>query len=228
MRVDPAASQTWAAHHDRPACSKEDLARVLEGLRQAASAKQVELICAAYQALRPIAHAHRLDPLKLAQKAMGPSAVEYLVSAFSHLHCFMCQGGCVPCDPCEGEGEIVPGRPCPTCDGLGLAPCPFCRGTNWADHNVIPAEIAQAVHHRQLAHVRDDLHQIVKVFLNLNHASLKALDRAKRRELGGHLLRLSGRLADLLALDVPDPQEKHRLAAMKDKLARCLEALRGK
>lgn len=228
MRADPPASQTWNLSDAPSASAKDDLARAVEGLRKAAAAKQVEIICAAYQALRPIARAHRIDPLNLARTAMGPSAVEYLVSAFSHLHCFMCHGGCAPCDSCEGEGEITPGKPCPTCNGLALAACPFCRGTNWADRDVIPSEIAPAVYRRQLAHVRDDLHQVVKLFLNLNTASIKTMEPDKRRELGGHLIRLSGRAANLLALNVPNPEEKHRLVALNDKLTRCLAALRGK
>ena len=201
----------------------------MEGLQEAVAGKQVEIICAAYQALRSLARANGIDPLKLAEEVLGPGAANLLVSAFSHLHCFMCQGGSVPCDQCEGEGHVAAGKPCPQCEGFGLAECSFCSGTNWADRAVIPDEIKRYVHHRQLAHVRDDLHQVVKTFMGLTAASVEAMDLPKRREMARHLLRLQARVRDLLALQVTtEPKETQHLASLADKLTRCREAIKPK
>ena len=235
MRPETGATgEKWTAPSGSPTPSTQppgqpnpELAAALAEFQQAVAGKKAGHICAAYQLLRKAGAGMKLqDLLRLADQALGQPALNLIVSAFSHYHCFMCNGGTMRCDQCHGSGFIDDNRPCPICDGLGLDECEFCRGTGWADRDVIPTELRRGVLTRQFQHVREDVQHLVKTFMGMTTKDIANLDPAHRRELAAWLLRLRGRLNDLLKQEAPRTnQERAHFASVAAKIDQCLKIL---
>lgn len=176
----------------------EGIRAVLAELRQAARAKKVDGICAAYQRLRELTEAQGPDrALALVRKALGEKGAEIVISAFSYRRCFMCTNGTIECEQCDGTGEGDQEGSCGHCDGLGLVLCSFCRGTGWADPETVPPELASAVHRRQLSHVRREVRELAKSIKGMRIEELPKLPPARRRALAGELMRVSARMSEL-------------------------------
>ena len=195
--TDPSSTNQGSASPQGDGAETPAVRQALEDLRLAVESRQVEKICSDYAALRKKLAGTKLgDMFEIIAEVLGPHAKAILISAHSHRHCFMCDAGMLPCDQCEGTGVSPSGKPCSHCDGFGLAECTFCRGTGWADPETIPAEMRQAVHDRQFRQVQDELNR-VKQETGLLASKFAMLDAAHRRRIGGWLMRLSARLADL-------------------------------
>jgi hypothetical protein len=144
----------------------------------------------------------QIDPL------LTRRALDLIVSAFSHRRCFMCKGGMVRCDQCEGSGGGVRGR-CPHCLGLGAVPCTFCQGSGWADRATTPPELRRSVLAKQLEHVRQDMHRLGKVVEDLKRHDEETGPDTVRLQLVGWLVRLSGRIAQLIDNRIVPPGPEH-------------------
>lgn len=183
----------------------------LAEFRAALDQRKIEPICAAYQALRSAAGKLPLpELLRRARKGANGDVLGTLASAYSHLPCFMCGHGTVACDPCGGSGKLGD-RQCPHCDGFGLAPCGFCRGTGWADRDIIPPELKLPVLRRQLKRARIDVSRLGKTLAGITKANLPAIDPGHRRRLAAWMMRLRARLTDLAANEAAsnDQQQAH-------------------
>ena len=205
----------------------EPIRQALAELQEVVASRKVEPICAAYRSLREAAKGMKVkDLLELADRALGQPAAGIIVSAFSHLHCYMCNGGTMMCDQCEGAGRLENDRKCPQCDGFGVLGCNFCRGGGWAERGVVPAEIRQAVLDRQLVHVRRDLKRLTETGADLTVRKINALPQEKRREAIAWLIRLQARMTDLASIaQFLDPKGKAVLTATAARINSLLEAL---
>ncbi len=172
--------------------------RVLNAFAQAARKRSVEAVCSAYEDLRHACRGMTLgEVIALADSATRGKALSLVVSAYSHRQCFMCEAGHVACDGCDGTGQELTGRTCAHCDGLGLARCPFCRGTGWSDQQTIPAELRRAVRSRQLAHVLCEAAQLRRWLADHGQHDPLALPDDQRRDLHTRIDRLVARLTEL-------------------------------
>jgi hypothetical protein len=210
-----------------PTGLSEGMRKALLAFREAVQSKKVEPICTTYRALREVASGMKLkDLVQLADQATGLSTLNVVVSAFSHLHCFMCNDGALICDQCEGTGKLDREPQCPQCDGFGVVPCNFCRGGGLADRSVIPPELRKAVLERQLAHVRRDLKHLAETQADLAVVKINAQPQPQRRATIAWLLRLHARITDLARFtEIVDPEERARLSSAALKIAKHLEAL---
>jgi hypothetical protein len=208
---------------------KAALYHALVGLKEAVAHRKVEEICGAYQAVRKTARGMAVkDMIEGVKVALGPSGIEVVVSAYAHRRCFMCSGGAVACDHCEGTGQVQEGRPCPFCDGLGIAPCAFCRGTGWPDRDTVPSELAEAVSLHHAARVRKDLKRVEETFSTLTEASAQRLPEKRRREIAAWLQRLQARVAVLTEDEsIPGEEQRMKLAAEGMKIADYLNILQA-
>ena len=206
----------------------DKLTEPLAELRRAANNRNVEQICAAHLALRrAAAGVNRREAFALADAVLGQSAMNLIVSAYSHRHCFMCDGGSVPCEQCDAGGRLANGRTCPGCEGLGLLECGFCSGTGWADRDTTPPEIATAVMSRQLDHVRTALDRTVKALGGFTIGKIRSLPLDKRRAMVARLMQLHSRLGELAGSSaIDDDEEQVRLGAMVEKIRTELEMLK--
>ncbi len=211
-------------HADGP----KRLESALASLREAVRRKKVDPICAAYQKLRTRAGSLGVrDPASLVRKALGPMCEKVIVSAFSHRHCLMCDGGTVSCRPCRAKGALEDDRICPGCNGLGISSCDFCRGTGWADRDTIPPELRSPVLHRQLMHVRSELKPLAAVLAKLKPANIQALTPDRRRILAARLMRDQARLTDLADIDgLADAEESVRFASVAANIEHVLTFLK--
>ena len=208
--ADPASQATPAG---------PGLPKALEALKQAILAKKIEPICMAYQAVRLAGFAMKPKEIfDAVDAAAGPSARGSIVSAFSHRQCFMCEGGTVPCDQCDGTGLAEPGRVCPNCRGFAITSCTFCQGTGWAETSTIPPEIARSVQERQVKYVMDEMVRVQQQAAVIQVEKLQLLDQPQRRRLGEWLIRLQARLDNLLERQsaLSAPQKQQFTAAMSD------------
>lgn len=204
------------------------MAPALAELRQAASEKSPEGICAAYEALRNVAQGMRIgDLLCIAGDAIKQNAGALIVSAYSHRHCFMCLGGTVSCDHCHGEGEVDTDRTCPRCDGIGLVSCGFCGGTGWSDRDTVPREMVSAVIARQLTRARADLNHLSRMAATLTPQKIFLFDMDHRQKLATWMIRLRARLLDLADTGEVDDEQEARLDVIAGKIDACLDILRG-
>jgi hypothetical protein len=197
----------------------------LSTLRQALAGQEVQAICGAYHALRNFTDpAGRQKLPEWIEQALGLEAMHAIVSAYSHLHCFMCSGGLVPCESCEGAGHDD-GDPCPYCRGLGIAPCTFCRGTGWADRNLLPEELRQAVLQRQLLGVRGYATQLAGLFARVNPEAVKTMSPPRRRQLAAELIHLRARLTDMAENAASNTEANVGLAKAARKVENVLRSL---
>jgi hypothetical protein len=235
MRAEASPSGPQDALSDsnagRPAELPEGLPQAarqaLEDLRQAAQSKKVEAICNAYRTLREAGRGMKVkDLLELADKALGQQASLLIVSAFSHLHCYMCNDGSSICDQCEGTGRLEQNRKCPQCEGFGVLSCNFCKGSGWAERSVIPPELRRAVLDRQLLNLRGEVKKLGESFSYLTVDRINRLLRDKRRELISWLIRLQARMTEMAGMDeLVDPLEKAQLTASAARISSRLEEL---
>jgi hypothetical protein len=203
------------------------LKQLVADLCEAITRKRIEPICAAYQHLRDAAGDGDHDKLLARIDAsLGKPARPYIVSAFSHRGCFMCKNGIVPCDRCDATGELLDGRKCPKCRGLGQAACGFCRGTGWADREVVPPELIADVFERHLAHVHEELASLTGTIGPGKIDELRRLPDDQKRTVGAWLIRIYARLRDLVQNGaIEDPCERERLAALADRIRKCLKLM---
>jgi hypothetical protein len=204
-----------------------DVQSAMAELRAALHGRKIDPICAAYGQLRQAASTLSASQLcKMIGEVLGPQAMTTIISAYSHMQCFMCSDGSVPCETCHGTGELSPGRKCPNCDGLATMPCAFCRGTNWADRESIPGEILAVVSRRQREHVQRELPVLAKIVADLTPQKADATPIQKRREIARWLSRIWARLTAVAAdQDTPkDEQMKFSLhATQAEKLLEMLK-----
>jgi len=197
----------------------------MDGLRQAVAGGKPDPICAAYLKLRRTARG--MSPRALltsADRAIGPGSAETVLAAFSARRCFMCNGGAVPCETCDGTGQRE-GHVCPQCDGLGVEPCAFCQAAAWCDGEQTPAELARGVLRRRIAAVAED----VKRFQHLSPARVLASadTPARRRRLAAWLMRLKGRLGYVASAGNGDGADARvALGGLGERIDAMLEALR--
>jgi len=195
------------------------LPNALEALKRAILAKKIEPICMAYQAVRLAGFAMKAKEIfEAIDASAGASARGSIVSAYSHRQCFMCEGGTVPCDQCDGSGLAEPGRVCPNCRGFAITSCTFCQGTGWAEISTIPPEIARSVQERQVKYVMDEMVRVQQQAAVIQAEKLQLLDQPSRRRLGEWLMRLQARLDNLLERPaaLSAPQKQQFAAAMAD------------
>lgn len=201
------------------------IVKALEAFAAAARGRHVEAICAAYQGLQSAANG--MGPkqlLLLADKTIGRSAADLVVSAFSHCNCFMCTDGVVACDVCEGKGTVDTDEPCANCASLGLVRCSFCEGTSWAGSDVIPHELRQAVWQRRLARAGKALRQFARDFCPAALSLLGNAPASERHRMVRRAIRLEARLRNL-ARDARTfgPDQHEHLVTTAQKLHACLE-----
>jgi len=201
--------------------------KALAQLGEAAAQKKVEHICSAYLSLRNAARGMILnDLIALANEALKVPVMPMVVSAFSHRRCFMCSNGTVGCDLCEGAGDIEAGRICPQCDGFGVTPCGFCRGTGWPDHDTIPSEIKATVRERHVVHANRDLQKLAEAFPRLLPEEMEKVPLDQKNSAASWLMRLQSRLIDLIENGIVPEDEQTRYGSIADQIDRCLAALR--
>jgi hypothetical protein len=173
------------------------LEQAMEDLKTALVERKVEPICSAYQSVRHAVRGMKTkDMFGMIEQAAGPQAKEMILSAHAHRECFMCQSGSMACDQCGGSGQIDPGRTCPSCDGLGLADCTFCRGTGWADAQMLPAELRRAVEEKHYVRAMDDLRSLQQRLVRVGINNLPRLSPEERREMASLAMRLQARLEE--------------------------------
>ena len=205
----------------------DKLVEPLVNLRRAANEKKVERICAAYLALRRAAGVNRREAFALADTVLGQPTMNLVVSAYSHRHCFMCDGGTVLCEECDQIGTLADGKACVSCEGLGVVECSFCGGTGWADRNTVPAEIAPAVLNRQFCHVKVVLRRTIGALAGFTIRQIRSLPPRKRTPVVAKLMQLHWRLGDLVCSScIDDDKERVRLEAVADKIRVALEMLK--
>ena len=203
------------------------VAQALANLRAAAETKKVDPICNAYQTLRVAANGMAIsDMLALADKALGTSAAELVVSAYSHRRCFMCEAGTVPCERCEGSGFLEEGRACQHCDGLAVTACGFCGGTAWPDRNTIPRELVPIVLQRQIMHARADIKRVAVAAAALDPGKVSELTNDRRKQLVSWMIRLNARLVDLINAEAVDEDQQAHFGSLTRKIKICLNVLR--
>ncbi len=183
------------------------MTKAIASLSAAIDSRNVETICMAYQELR---HAAAKMPLRTLYGALderlGPAAISAVVAAHANRHCFMCEGGMVPCDQCEGHGECrddAPGGQCPYCDGVGVVPCGFCRGDGWADGSVTPPELRRAARESQLKRVQEETTRLHQQMASMNGDDLTKLPAGIRRQVAIWAMKLAARLRTL--------EERHQI-----------------
>ncbi len=226
---DPGAVAAKDAANDSnisPAMA-DKLVEPLDDLRKAANEKKVERICAAYLALRHAAGVKRRETFVLADTILDQPVMDLVVSAYSHRHCFMCDGGTVSCEECDQIGTLADGRTCVSCEGLGVVECSFCGGTGWADRDTVPAEIAPAVLSRQFCHVKAVLRRTIGTLAGFTICQIRSLPPRKRMPVVAKLMQLQWRLDDLVCSSgIDDDKERARLEAVADKIRLALEMLK--
>ena len=201
--------------------------RALKAFAEAVSTRKVELICSAYLALRRSARGMSVTQLlDAADAATAGQARAAALSAFSHRRCFMCEDGTSACGTCNATG-LAGGFPCPQCDGLGMEPCPFCRGSAWSDRDQVPPEFRQAVLNRHLARVQKDAARLRGLLQTGAFASATRLPAERRRELIAWLIRLQGRLRDLAGASKGNGENRTaRFAALAARIDEILQKMR--
>ncbi len=206
------------------------LNHALAELSKAAGARDVEGVCGAYQGVRRAARGMSVrEMLDEAAGALGNSATELIVSAYSHRRCFMCSDGAVACDQCEGTGQVEEGRLCPACDGLGLMSCPFCQGTGWPDRDTVPSELREAVALHQAGSVHRDVRRLSETFAVLSRVDVRRLAPRRRREITAWLRKLEARLSRLSSDGViTDADERDRMTAAAKRIETYVETLQNR
>jgi len=193
----PSVRPDGAGGADAPGRNGQKFEDALERLREGIAARKTESICTAYLALRRSANGTPIKQvLERVDQAHEGNGTGFVVSAFSHRRCFMCDDGTAICPTCEGTGAVNHFG-CPTCDGLGVVVCEFCQGAAWSDLHDVPAEIRRQVRHRWVAHVKKDLPRLAKMPPEKVEALAGQLPPDRRRQIAGWLLRLQARLNKL-------------------------------
>lgn len=188
--------------------------KALSDLKIAVDSRKIEAICGAYQALRRQGPSLKVkDLFTLIESALGPDARNIIVSAYSRRACFMCKEGLNLCQYCDGSGHAVSGRGCPNCDGLGMAPCTFCRGTAWAQQESTPHEVRRAVREKQFLHVRQEAQRLAREKPPITSERIAHLETGQRVKLGRWLIKVQARLMELHAdQEVLPDSEREQLA----------------
>ena len=218
---DSAAVQRPARH--------DAMQEALAELGEAIANGHAQHICSAYQVFRAVTRAMASAELfALADRTLGVATREAVVSAYSRRGCFMCTDGTLPCDQCEGTGEVEDGRDCPHCEGRGCGPCGFCNGTSWADRDTIPQDLRDDVVRRQLRHVRSQLRKLNEELPQTGIEAIRHFSRPQRQQLTGWLRRLQARAQDLAEAGAqPNGSLKSYLLDQAEKIEACLEKLRA-
>jgi len=223
-----ASAPTTQPPSDEVGPNADPLAAALQKLRRAIGVQRVDDICAAYRALRRAAAGVGLrEAFRRMDEALGSAGRRAVVAAFSHLHCFMCNRGLAPCEACDGRGTDEAGGPCEACDGLGAGPCEFCGGSGWISRDQIPPELRRAVTAVQYRRTEKELADLAHRLHDAEHVRQARREAKARRDLGGRLMRLRGRVEDLAeAPNLPDDADRQRLEKQAEQLGRALDALR--
>lgn len=208
--------------------NEEPARRAIAELRQAIADKRVEPICAAYQALRDaLVPGEDGDVLHLIDPKIAEKIKPYIISAFSHRKCFMCEHGVISCQQCETTGNLLDGRVCPICKGYGQAACGFCRGTGWAVREMLPPELNEAVLQKQVAHLHEELGSLSTTIGTGDSEELRKLPPEQKRTVAAWLIRIYARLTDLLQSDaVRDEKEQERLGTIASRIRKCFFMMR--
>ena len=227
MRAEARSSESvpQAATGDR---QPHDAVRAAMGeLGEAVAEKHIQPICIAYQQLRAAARQVSLEEMfRLADRTLGLSTRDIVVSAYARRGCFLCTDGTIPCDQCEGTGRVLDDRECPNCDGAGFTSCGFCNGTSWADRDTTPGELRSAVARQQLRRVRKHLQRLHEKMPEARNGAIRRLDTAQRASLRTWLMCLQARLRDLAGVGaIKDEDEKIALWSRADDIDICLEML---
>ena len=208
--------------------NRGDFDKALAELTNAIAARKVEPICAAYFRLRSKAQGITLEEMfNRIRQAAGDKALDAIVSAFSHRRCFMCDGGVMPCQACQGQGLTADGEPCLSCDGQGVEVCSFCLGTGWSDYNQIPKELRKAVLHRRTRHVEKDLARLVRTVSGKSLDSINKLSKDERKEIIVWLIRLQARLRELAELGKGKDKRADKFGIAAGQIERILKKLRS-
>ncbi|MCE5328113.1 MAG: hypothetical protein LLG01_17030 [Planctomycetaceae bacterium] len=204
------------------------MAGALNELRDALDQKQVQLICAAYEACRRAASRTGVaDVMEAAQAAIEQPVRPLIVSAYSHRHCFMCNRGTRLCERCHGTGLDGQDQ-CPNCEGLGLLECGFCGATGWADRAPNPPEIFAEVLHRQYKHMKESLEKTDAELKGVSPTGMASMPRDGRLKLVASVLRLQARIQDLIHAQAAPQREVPTLEAVLAKLNNKLNLFRSK
>ncbi|MCE5279605.1 MAG: hypothetical protein ABFD92_02940 [Planctomycetaceae bacterium] len=206
-----------------------DMDLALGELHDALRQRQVQLICAAYEACRRAARRAGIDDVMEAAQASCDQPVRPLiVSAYSHRHCFMCNRGTRLCERCHGTG-LDGGSRCPNCEGLGLLECGFCGATGWADRAPNPPEIFGEVLHRQYRHMKDGLEKAdAELKSVLGGGKIAPMPRDARLKIVAAVLRLQARIRDLIHAQAVPQGEITALETVTEKLDQKLDLFRAK
>ncbi len=216
--------------HDQadPQGGDDAVERALTNLREAVAEKRVEPICAAYRVFREAVQPDDdEDPFQLIDPEIAEEIRPFIVSAFSHRRCFMCDNGVVHCQQCATAGELMDGKTCPLCKGFGHVACGFCRGTGWAVRELLPHELAGPVLEKQLVHIHEELTSLLETIGTGKSDELRELPRDQKRTVAAWLIRVYARLRDLIQHDaIPDEQERARLAGIASRIRKCFLLIR--
>ena len=231
MCADVEAGQTGGSSAVNSNTAKDQLARALTELGRAiANGRHSETVCAGYQGLRAAAghmHMSAEELFRIADRALGLSTKEEVVTAHARRWCFMCAKGTVPCDSCGGLGRTADEGKCAACNGMGVNLCSFCNGTGWADRQTIPAEIKKEVLQKQLRAVKEGLKVLKEKEKYFTPEAVAALNEPARRRISAWLMRLQVRLRDLAGSDtVADENDKLQMFHEAERIDSCLELLR--
>ncbi len=203
------------------------VAAALQELKNIVKTKKADPICNAYQNLHRAARGMKVSKLfELINNVLGESGVDIIASAYSHRRCFMCSDGTAQCETCGGTGLLEKGRRCPNCEGLGVTPCGFCRGTGWADRDTIPQELKVAAMKRQSAHLNKELQRLAKAFSGITRESVAGISEKVRTELIHWLMRLENRISDLGESENVFDDDRQVKMAFTQQIDNCLDLLR--
>lgn len=187
------------------------LGHALSQFVTAARTGQGQAICSSWQQVRNAANGMRLGQI-LQLAGPGESAArlgDLLVAAHAQQGCYMCESGVVTCDACSGRGLNDDGRKCTSCDGRGIAVCGFCRGTGWADMDLIPPELRQAVAQKRYLQVKADIKRLGELCAKLDLSRLARMDHAGQQAFVRTLLHVHSRC--LAVADDELTAQEHRL-----------------
>jgi hypothetical protein len=223
MRLDstPIASVT-SNQQDAP---PGELNNAMTQFLSAAATGQCHAICTSWHQLRSAAKGMRLGQiLQLAEpKASAARLGELLLGAHAQLGCYMCKSGIVTCETCSGRGVNEDGRKCTGCDGRGLAPCGFCRGTGWADMDLIPQELRQPVVQRRYQQVKSDLKRLGELCAKIDPASLARMAAPARQAFAKTLLHVHSRCVQLADEALLDGEHRTRMQQAAGKIEQVLD-----
>lgn len=216
----------WQAGRGRQA-DRDEFDKALAELSNSIAARKVEPICTSYLRMRTLARGMKLEEMfNRIKQASGDEALDAIISAFSHRRCFMCDGGVIPCQACQGRGS-TDGVPCLSCDGQGVEVCSFCLGTGWTDYNQIPKELRRAVLLRRFKHVEKDLARLARTVSGKSLDLVNQLSEDQKKEIIVWLIKLQARLRELAELGKGKDRRADKFGIAAGQIERILKRLRS-